>query len=123
MKKYMYFFIFLFSLFCSAIFKNVQNLFFFFKSVLQLILKCFLPEVDCFANFRPDLPMNACRNILVEIHWTPTLIFSPSAYRSVSIYMFYVQKYVQKFMFRNSLTCMNLQHPLWQSAVFLQILF
>lgn len=65
----------------------------FFKSVLELILKCFLPEVDCFANFRPDLPMNACQNILVEIHWTPTLIFSPSAYRSVSIYIC--------FMFRN----------------------
>lgn len=72
----------------------------FFKSVLQFLLKCFLPEVDCFANFRPDLLMNACLNILVEIHWTSTSLISAKSRskciqisRSVSIYIC--------FMFRN----------------------
>lgn len=51
MKKYMYFFIFLFSLFCSAIFKNVQNL--FFQICLAIDFKMFSPRGGLFCQFSP----------------------------------------------------------------------
>lgn len=93
----MYFLIFLFSLFCSAIFKNVQNL--FFQICLAIDFKMFSPRGGLFCQFSPWLT-NEClpkyfSGDTLDAHFN---IQSQCIQICIYLYMFYVQKYVQKLI-------------------------